>query len=210
MAKLVIGTDKTVGTPAVVIEKKEKYSFLSRVKDDSDNDIGCVVCYHIDANNQKYAVVCLNAEYRTRNSTYCINTSDIITNLPVYSGFLSATSASETATFNCDKILDFCVSVGTSSSAVSHCRSKSFVIGGVTYYGQLPNIAELQCIFINKTTINNSDQTSGPAIPDDYCCWSSNQQSERSAWIIWGNSPTYTNRNGGFCASIPVLEIPID
>ena len=193
----------------------EPYPLLSRVKDDSNNEIGTVCGYHTDANNQKYAVVCLDAQYRTNSVQYCSDNTTTVTNLPAYAN-ASAFDAKETATFNCDKILDFCTLIGGSSSAVSHCRSKSFTIGGVTYYGQLPTINEVMMIFMNRTAINDLD-TSASSYPGEiiqtslFALWSSTQYSNQNGWVGY-SSISYDNKTrapSNYHAA-PVLEIPIN
>jgi hypothetical protein len=140
-----------------------KYQLLQRVKDDSNNEIGTVCGYHTDANNQKYAVVCLDAQYRLASGSFLSRSNVSITGLNVYTNgaFWEST---DTATSNCDKVLAFANDKGDTSRAVNHCRSKSFVIGGTTYYGQLPNIVELTDIWRNVTAINTAD-TSAASYP---------------------------------------------
>ena len=159
MAKLVIGTNKSVVVPAIVKEVEvtpvEKYALLSRVKDDSNNEIGTVCGYHIDANNQKYAVVCLDAIYRGLGLAW-LSSAVRVTGLNQYNSFGCITNT-DMATSNCNKIISYAQTQGLTSEAVSHCRSKSFVIEGITYYGQLPTIPELFYVFANITGINNKE-----------------------------------------------------
>lgn len=212
MAKLVIGTDKTVVVPAIVkeVERQEPYALLSRVKDDSNNDIGIVVCYHTDANNQKYAVVCLNKEFRNTNTYFYLSSNVEVTNLPMYN-YKTALYATETATSNCDKIL--AMAPDYTSTAVIECRSHSFIIGGVTYYGQLPTIKELNCIILNADNINGSDPSvSGPDI-EVTSFWSSTQQSAGFCWQTGEPIIKVYNKysTGQYAPKVcPVLEIPIN
>jgi hypothetical protein len=231
MAKLVIGTDKTVVVPAIVkeVEKQEPYTFLSRVKDDNNTDIGIVIGYHTDANNQKYAVVCLNAAYRSNgngNGLQWLSVNQTVPDMPAYSSdVITAIIGSETATSNCDAILAFANANGYTSSAVSACRSQSFVIGGTTYYGQLPTISYMLAIFSYADTINNNDPTATQKpnlIIQKACWWASNQyqsgptQPSQNAFITT-TSGLISNRQKNQAARLPdlhqactILEIPIN
>lgn len=189
-----------------------KYSLLERISDDSNNEIGTVSGFFTDANNVEYAVVCLDAQYRLAEGTYCSDISTAITDLPMYSVW-AIWEAKETATFNTQKILDFCTAQSATSTACSHCRSKSFTIDGTTYYGQLPNILELVDICKNYTAIQSADtsvsQYSSLGLPrTSDRTWSSSQYSRNLGWYVNNTgSPTVANKSGGFFVA-PVLEIP--
>lgn len=190
----------------------EPYPLLSRVKDDSNNEIGTVCGYHTDANNQKYAVVCLDAQYRSDNGQY-LSAKAQVTGLTLLGG-VEMWENTDTATENCTKILNFISGTEYTSSAVTHCRSQSFVIGGITYYGQLPTIVELTDVFRHRTAINNADtsasQYSSLVIPNNKDAWSSSQQNINVSWnisYINGSTGNATKTANDFI--IPVLEIPI-
>lgn len=214
MAKLVLGNDKTVGVPAVVKEVTpvEPYPLLSRVKDDSNNEIGTVCGYHTDANNQKYAVVCLDAQFRSSGGQY-LSTSTKISDLVVLNTQQTWENI-DTATSNCTKILDFANANGYTSTAVTHCRNQSFVINGTTYYGQLPTIIELiGCVFKYGTAINNADtsasQNPSLVVPSGTTTWSSSQSRDTSGWFVNTNGATSgggTKNTSMFV--MPILEIP--
>lgn len=215
MAKLVIGTDKTVGVPAIVVEveKQEKYPLLSRVKDDSNNDIGCVVGHRTDENNQKYAVVCLNKAYRVGTSFHWLSSDEAITGLTSYVNMLQFEDP-KTATYNCDKILEYAAANGLEAEATTECRRHSFVIGGITYQGQLPTVPELLFIVMNRTAINSNDPSvSGQEITSGSSYWSSTQKSAEQAWKLASSSYGtlyYLNKSTTPGRAIPILEIPIN
>ena len=103
MAKLVIGTNKQNGVPAVVLPSHKKYKLLDRVyEDDNGDSIGTVVGFHYDANDVEYAIVALDAAYRLAQGQY-LSTTIAVGNLPYYSN-TDVYGAKETATFKCDKI----------------------------------------------------------------------------------------------------------
>ena len=188
-----------------------KYSLLERISDDSNNEIGTVCGFFTDANDVEYAVVCLDAQYRLAQGTYCSNTSTV-TDLPLYSTW-AIWEAKETATFNTQKILDFCTAQSATSTACTHCRSKSFTIDGTVYYGQLPNIIELVDICKNYTAIQSADtsvsQYSSLGFPrTSDRTWSSSQYISSAGWGVnnFGSANGYTKTNSYFVA--PVLEIP--
>ena len=190
-----------------------KYALLDRVKDDSNNEIGTVSGFFTDANDVEYAVVCLDAQYRNLGLTWCSNSSTAVTNLPQYSN-QTLYSTTETATFNTQKILDFCIAQSATSTACSHCRNKSFIIDGTTYYGQLPNIVEVIDIYRHSATIDSMD-TSINSYPNvaisniNFTPWSSNQFNAGNAWYLNGGGYIDTNSKTNTRDVIPVLEIPV-
>lgn len=188
-----------------------KYQLLSRVKDDSNNEIGTVVGFHIDANNVEYAVVALDAQFRLLSGQYL---SDVvaITDLTQYAD-ISVYGARETATFNCDKILAQATTSGLTSTAVSHCRSKTFTIDSVQYAGQLPTLMELLKILEFRTEVNTADtsasQYSSLALPTSKIYWSSSQNSATYGWTVSSDGRTTASSkkfNNPLVA--PVLELP--
>ena len=189
-----------------------KYSLLERISDDSNNEIGTVSGFFTDANDVEYAVVCLDAQYRLAKGTYCSNTSTAVTDLPMYSSW-EILEAKETATFNTQKILDFCSAQSATSTACTHCRSKSFTIDGTTYYGQLPNIVELVDICKNYIAIQSADtsvsQYSSLGFPrTSDGTWSSSQCRSNTGWsvVLYGVDSGINKTTSCFVA--PVLEIP--
>ena len=197
-------------TPTIITQgggSSDKYKVGDRVNDDSNNPVGTVSSIFTDGNGQRYAVVCLDAVNRLTSGRF----SEVaVTGIPIYQN-QTVWSASETAKTNTDAILAAGI-----STACSHCRSKSFTIGGVSYYGQLPNVNELTQIFAQRAIINNQDPTassySSLIIPTNATyIWSSTLYS--SDYYNWGiNSQgvcTWIPKtNNGFV--IPVLEIPLE
>ena len=190
----------------------EKYAMFSRVKDDSNNEIGTVCGYHTDANNQKYAVVALDAQYRNSSGQY-LSSNVEVTGLEQLAD-QTVWENTDTATSNCNKILQFASDSGYTSTAATHCRSKSFVIEGTTYYGQLPTIVELTDVFRHRTAINNADtsasQYSSLIVPSSATTWSSSQYSSNNGWFINYRGNAYNSSKNATCFVLPILEIPID
>ena len=189
-----------------------KYQLLERISDDGGNEIGTVSGFFTDANDVEYAVVCLDAQYRLAQGTYCSNKNTAVTDLPMYSSW-ATWEAKETATFNTQKILDFCTAQSATSTACTHCRSKSFTIEGTTYYGQLPNIVELVDICKNYIAIQSADtsvsQYSSLGFPrTSDRIWSSSQYISNSGWNVTnnGNATNGLKTYNYFVA--PVLELP--
>lgn len=181
-----------------------KYQLLDRIKDDSNNEIGTVSGF-FTANNVEYAVVCLDAQYRLGSGKYLTPNAQV-SGIPNYTN-QSVWGAAETATTNTTAIL----ATGT-SSACTHCRSKSFVIDSVTYAGQLPNIVELIDIFRRRTEINTADTSSvsypNLIIPTANSAWSSTQYGTDEAWQISNEGETLYADKDGTGIIIPVLELP--
>lgn len=235
MAKLVIGTSKATAVPAIVktvnVPAPEPYPLLSRVKDDSNNEIGTVCGYHTDTNNQKYAVVCLDAQYRLTDGkllTIATSYNPRFTVIPYYCNdaehFLFLENI--TATVMNDAWLTYFPS--QQGNAIAHCRSKSFTIDGVVYYGQLPLLREVALIVNNIEEINRLDSSASQytsLVLDPILAGSS------SSWILSSTRYYYTSYpengyaftwqpSGGIGRSVatnstiplvvPILEIPIN
>ena len=193
----VINVGGNSDTPSV------KYKLLQRVIDDSNNEIGTVSGFFTDKNDVEYAVVCLDATYRNRSAQWA-SAFGSVTNMPLYTNW-TIWEAPETATENTTLIL-----ASKTSSACTHCRSKSFTIGGVTYYGQLPNIIELVNIARHRTAINAADTSGGSiTIATNNNYWSSNQAYSADGWYISAGGYLTINTKTINYYVCPVLEIPL-
>lgn len=190
-----------------------KYQLLQRIKDDNNVEIGTVSGFFTDANNVEYAVVCLDAQYRLDLAQWC-STTQAVTNMPSYSNLATSNvwGAKETATENTQLILDYCTAKGYTSSACVHCRSKSFVINGVTYYGQFPNAIEVFEIAKNYNTIETMDTSasSNPSLnfSTSRPLWSSSQNSSNYGWELGTicSLTKFIKTNHSYVT--PVLELP--
>ena len=197
---------KTAVSPVINVGKgsvtpSTKYKLLQRVIDDSNNEIGTVSGFFTDKNDVEYAVVCLDATYRNSSAQWA-SAMENVTNMPLYDNW-TIWEATETATENTTLIL-----ASKTSSACTYCRSKSFTIGGVTYYGQLPNIIELVDIARHRTAINAADTSGGSitiATYNNY--WSSNQFDSSGGWFITSGGTAFNNKTTNYYVC-PVLEIP--
>ena len=204
----------TVNVPTGGPATHRKFQVLDRVYDDVSGDsIGTVVGFHYDANDVEYAVVCLDAVYR-KNAVSLQAPAVTVPNLPTYGNAYSAESCRETATFNCDKIMDW-VNASPSdraASGVQHCRSNTFYVGGVLYAGQVPTVMEMYKILEFGPEVNAADPTatsySSNTIIGTRYYLSSIQGGSSSVWG-WTNQGTIINgiKNGTYFV-VPVLEIP--
>ena len=143
----------------------------------SGKDIGVVIGFQKDENDNEFAVVCLNAEYRLAPSPNDASVNNLIyipsptgddnrltiPGLIIYSytqtpGANEWLETKETATYGTQKIIDHVNNTsGITSPAATHARSKSFVIDGTTYYGQIPNAPEMVKMMFEMTKINSQD-----------------------------------------------------
>lgn len=198
----------------VNIGGNKKYQLLNRVKDDSNNEIGTVSGFFTDGNGVEYAVVCLDAKDRLASSQFCSDTTTAVTDLPLLNNQRNSWwyHSIDTATSNCDKILAFCTTNNYTSTAVSHCRTKSYIIDGVTYYGQLPNERELFDIVDNMIAINNKDTTASSYTSVNFASarnmWSSSQYSASGAWPANALGSMNLSTKSSSYVAVPVLEIP--
>lgn len=215
MAKLVIGTSNQAVIPSIIKQVEVpmptgKYSLLDRVVDDSNNSIGTVVGFHTDDNDVEYAVVCLDAAYRLAQGQY-LSSNIRVSGIPNYNN-QTVYEAPETATTNCDAILQTAQSGGYTSSAVSHCRAQTFTIDSVSYAGQLPTLVELLKIFEHRTKVNTADPTasqySSLIVPTRTRCVTSNQFGTYEPWVLNDNGTATTGTKNSNSMVLPVLEIP--
>lgn len=201
----------------VVIEgggSSGKYQLLQRIKDDSNNEIGTVSGFFTDGNDVEYAVVCLDAQYRNGATQWCSQRSTV-TNMPLYNDNVTAwwyNNAKETATQNTQLILDFCTAGGYTSTACSHCRSKSFTINGITYYGQLPNLREVFDIWLHRADIESMDTSASTSTLTNFSSarsiWSSSQLHSNQGWSFGSQGGIYGTVKINSFYACPVLELP--
>ena len=186
---------------------------LTRVSDDNGNEIGTYYMNFEDANGNVFKVIVLDAQYRNASTQWCSD-KNTVTNMPIYNSNYDSWwgNAMETATQNTQLILDYCSAGGYTSTACSHCRSKSFTIDGTTYYGQLPNMREVFDMWRHRVQIEQMD-TSASIHPltnfsSARTIWSSSQYSSSYSWYFGNNGDVnyyYKTYNYFAC---PVLEIP--
>ena len=186
-----------------------KYKIGDRVYDSGNNDIGMVFGFYTDANDVEYAVVCLNAEHRLNQGKWADSTGSI-TNMPLYNSINTAAFGigTDTATANCDLIL-----ASKTSNSVTHCRSKSFVIDGTTYKGQLPNICETLAMFAMHSYIEAHDPTASSAgtnlnFTSWKNTWSSSQYASSNGWYVGSSGSASSSLKTNNCLVAPGLEIP--
>ena len=177
-----------------------KYKLLDRVKDDNNVEIGTVTGFFTNYNNIEYAVVCLKESYISETTLQLCSSTAGITNLPSYNNLVSSNvwEGIETATSNTNTILNYCQSGGYTSAACNHCRQYSFVIDGTTYYGQLPNMQELNDIARHYAYISDIARA----------FWSSNAYNTTNMYYLRTDGRnTYADKTSKWYV-VPVLEIP--
>lgn len=185
---------------------------LTRFKDDNNNEIGTHYMNFEDGSGNVFKVILLDAQYRLASSQWASNSGNV-TDLPLYSNLKSSNvwEAGETATFNTQKILDWCTTNTYTSSACTHCRSKSFTIGGTTYYGQLPNMIEVILLAKHYNQFNALDTSAGSQRSLNFSSartiWSSSQAGSTGWYLYNAGSVSSTNKTN-FYFACPVLEIP--
>ena len=134
----------------------EKYPLFSRVKDDTNTDIGVVAAHFTDKNNQKYAVVVLlnSAGYISFTNLGSANTSPATADVDRYndlSVYTSKVSATESTTAWLNKL----TSLTDPTTILTDVRAINFTIENTTYYGQCPNLPEMLEIIKNKPQIES-------------------------------------------------------
>ena len=191
-----------------------KYQLLERISDDNGNEIGTVSGFFTDANDIEYAVVCLDAQYRQDRFQWCSD-RNTVTNMPLYNRNYNLwwyDNAKETATQNTQLILDYCSANNFTSSSCTHCRSKSFLIDGIVYYGQLPNMRELFDIWCNRLELNQKDTSassySSVSFNGSRSFWSSTQHIAGQSFYLSYLGPVNQSSKTGTNIVCPVLELP--
>lgn len=201
-----------VNVPAGGPATHKKYQLLDRVYEElNGTSIGTVGYLKYDANGTEYAVVFLDAAYRTKD--YWLTANADIPGLTDFTDY-NVWQEKETATYNCDTILAACAasSGAYTSPAVSHCRSYSFYISGTLYEGQLPTLMELVGALIWKTEINSADPTASAnpslVISNNVTTWASTEGDSSRAWAASSSGYLSRNSKGSLGLVVPVLEIP--
>ena len=188
---------------------------LTRIFDDNGNEIGTWYMNFVDESNNEYKVVLLDAQYRNDSTQWCSDNTNTVTNMPLYSNSLSSwwyDNAKETATQNTQLILDYCSAGGYTSTACMHCRSQSFTIDGVIYYGQLPNLREVFDMWRHRVQIEQMDTSASSHSSTNFntarLIWASNQYNFFNGWSLvnFGTTNSYGKKNNAH--TCPVLEIP--
>lgn len=189
---------------------------LTRISDDNGNEIGTWYMNFEDANGNMFKVVLLDAQYRNASANWCSDKSAVVTNMPLYSDNYSSwwyDNAKETATQNTQLILDYCSAGGYTSTACSHCRSQSFTIDSVTYYGQLPNMREVFDMWRHRVQIEQMDTSASSHSSTNFSSnrfiWSSSQYSSINGWFLYNKGYVTNNGKTNNTFVCPVLEIQV-
>ena len=197
------GGSSQLATDIATIPTGEQDIEPSAFYDDSGTKIGCYFMNFTDANNTTYKVISLNTF--SNGKLVSVNTASI-TDLPIYTSYVDSNpwKTKETATFNTQKILDFCTANNYTSAICEFCRSKSYVINGTTYYGQLANIVETRIFSIKFSQIKliNTSLTSG------YEAFTSTQCNS-GAWFMSSAGGFDGYNRASTRRFYPILEIPL-
>ena len=187
---------------------------LKRFSDDSGTEIGTHYMNFKDNSNNVFKVICLDSQYRLASGQYS-STANNVTNLPSYADLATSNAweAKETATTNTQLILNWCSANGYTSTACSHCRSKSFTINGTTYYGQLPNMIEVIHIAKHYHEFDSLDTSASSYTSLNFSAsrniWSSTQANASLAWfLVTIGNISFSKTDNLFVT--PILEIPIN
>lgn len=179
-----------------------------------------VAGFWTDGNGQRYAVCVADAAYRS-GSQHWSNSDGDIPLLPNYATSSAALAAGESGTWNTDTILDNYTA--SSFPAFNAARNAcTVIVGEQSFESCLPNAAELQMIWNDRTTLDTYDTTlteyPGNSLMtwniggnSNSRCWTSVEMFSDNAWDLkssgdWINSKKYTFYFG----VIPIFEIPVD
>lgn len=192
----------------------EKYPLFSRVKDDTNTDIGVVGAHFTDANNQKYAAVVLlsPAAYFSPTKLATANTSPGIDVTPRYND-LSVYTTNITATQNTTAWYDKFITLTDPTTVLTDVRAINYTIENTTYHGQLPNVLEMLDIIKNKQQIETEIGSSVLDYTSLY--WTSTVRGGSSSGAYYLNGTgglisSSTTANSTLKSLIAILEIPIN
>ena len=190
-----------------------KYSLLQRVTDDSNQEIGTVCGFYKD-NNNEYAIVVLDAQYRIASGV--LLSSAATTGIEI--GPSPDVYKYRNPTYFTQILIDY-ATANSLTTVATDCRALIFTIDGVQYAGQVPTISNCLDIYAQSAEIDNVD-TSISLNPD--CALTSGSWSSMGSCIgIYASSKhQYANivkstsavnvvkllTSTGFFA--PVLELP--
>lgn len=184
---------------------------------DRIGNIATFVCYFNSTNpetlaDQKYAVFVLDAKYRTRARYY---------NSGVVWGDVPANNNTVSGTYNTTYICSV-NNVGNPPFFWDARNAATIILDGVTYQSQLPNIAETQAIFTNKSSLDEYDPTLGDYSNNSLSSWNMEGNSGSKVYTCNKGSYYYTiiiNNSGGtdtissgdsYQGVVPVFEIPVN
>lgn len=192
----------------------EKYPLFSRVKDDTNTDIGVVGAHFTDANNQKYAAVVLlsPAAYFAPTKLSSANTTPDAGATTRYND-LSVFSTNITATQNTTALYNKFITLTNPTTVLTDVRTINYTIENTTYYGQLPNLLEMIDIIRNKQQIETEIGSSVLSYTSLY--WTSTVHGGSSSGQFYLNGTTgyiqsSTTANTTLKSLIAILEIPIN
>ena len=164
-----------------------------------------------DSSTQRYAYFVVDSTYRVKSKMWGMS---VPTDYPAYTTASDAEAAKESATWNTQEMID----TGSANyQAANSCRSVSITYNGNTYYGQLPNLYELEQIYANRVALDAADPTTdtdnnltnwtiGGGQGD---VWSSNNSSSGGYKVNASGQAAVLTRTQTRNV-IPVIEIPID
>lgn len=180
--------------------------------------------------NKKLAFFVLDAKYRTSGKN--IETwwnAYYNWGLPQYSNSTLALNAKESATYNTQYLFDnFTVNTNTFKPLYYARNAATIEVDGKYYSSQLPNIYELQQIYINRVNLDTFDPTlenyptnnlsdwnmSYSTYEYNTGCHSSTENSDSGVWVIRRDgSVTITSKSTSSeyrLGIIPIFEIPVN
>lgn len=176
-----------------------------------------VAGFWTDGNGQRYAVCVADAAYRIGGQKWSNSSSN--TSLSDYDSASRALAAGESATFNMNTIrsnYDL-----TTYPAFDSAYSKTITLDGITYNGLLPNAAELQMIYNDRTALdtydstlteyqNNSLTTWNIGGNSDSICWTSIEYFSTAWHLDFSGSLVIDRKSDYNYGIIPIIEIPVD
>ena len=153
-----------------------------------------------------YAIVCLNAKYRTFGDI--LSGNDNVTVGKCW-GYNSVMNMTDSGTYETQKILDFIVSNPSyTSSGAMYARNQIFSIDNITYRAQLPNFPEALKISKNIKRINEEDPSASVYSNKLIPVITSTSTTAEQMYASFGSTTWYQqNSNGEVTSASNVFQI---
>ena len=153
-----------------------------------------------------YAIVCLNAKYRTFGDI--LSGNDNVTVGKCW-GYNSVMNMTDSGTYETQKILDFIVSNPSyTSSGAMYARNQIFSIDDVTYRAQLPNFPEALKISKNIKRINEEDPSASTYSNKLIPVITNTSTAAEQMYASFGSTTWYQqNKNGEVTSANNIFQI---
>ena len=178
-----------------------------------------VAGFWTDGDGHRYAVCVVDAAYRSGHQTWSNVTVDTL--LPNHNSSTDALVAGESGTWNTDTILNNYTPTDYPAFNIAR-NALTITVDNKNFVSCLPNAAELQMIYTDRTALDTYDTTLTEYPNNSLSSWNIGGNSSSYClasveylysltWFLYSSgSWSYGEKNDYYCGIIPVIEIPVD